>query len=158
MAKASEEVSALWVTDSGASHNFCNDPSLFQNTTPIKMAIRLGDHSSVNAFYSGIVVLRTTHGTLNLHAIYVPQFRMSLLSVGQLSFKGWQVNFIYDVCEIFDPHGNLCATALAKSSNDLFTLQISSVSSNALVTTRSGGGIDVPSKVSSRNSVFPFKV
>jgi hypothetical protein len=78
MAKASGEVSALWVTDSGASHNFCNDPSLFQNTTPIKMAIRLGDHSSVNAFYSGIVVLRTTHGTLNLHAIYVPQFRMSL--------------------------------------------------------------------------------
>jgi hypothetical protein len=60
--------------------------TLFQNTIPIKMAICLGDHSSVNAFYSGIVVLRTTHGILNLHAIYVPQFRMSLLSVGQLSF------------------------------------------------------------------------
>jgi transposase InsO family protein len=148
MAKTSGEVSAQWATDSGASHNFCNDLSLFQSSIPIKMSIGLGDHSTVHASRAGLVVLCTSHGFLQLNSIYVPEFRMSLLSVGQLTFSGWQVNFTYDTCKIIDPQGNLRATAIAKGFNDLFIIQ---QPVNALVTTRSGGGVDVPSKVSSNS-------
>jgi hypothetical protein len=145
------EVSALWVTDSGASHKFCNDLSSFQNSIPIKLGIGLGDHNTVYASRAGLVVLCNSHSFLHFNSIYVPQFCMSLLSVGQLTFKDWQVNFSYDICRIINSQGQLCATVIAKSSIDIFVVQMFS---NALVTTRSVGGIDVPSKVFSTSSMI----
>ena len=108
------------------------------------MIIRLGDHSTVHAFRAGLVVLHTSSGPLYLDSVHVPEFRMSLLSVGQLSFKGWHINFNLNICKIINPQGELRATATAKASDDLFVL---SLVSNALVNTRSGGGVDVPSVV-----------
>ena len=73
-AKTSEEASTQWATDSGASHHFCNDFSLFQKPIPISMTISLGDHSTVHAFHAGLVVLHTSSGLLYLDSVQVLEF------------------------------------------------------------------------------------
>jgi hypothetical protein len=91
------------------------------------MPIRLGDDNSVLARKEGLITLE---GSLNLHALFVPDFRFSLLSVPQFDKQGWTTTFSHERCLITNTNGKVLISATLR--NGLY-----SVDSFALITTRS---------------------
>jgi transposase InsO family protein len=128
--------SSVWAVDSGATHHFCNDDSYFQNAHSriINMPIRLGDDNSVLARKEGPITLQ---GSLNLHALFVPDFRISLLSVPQFDKQGWTTTFSHERCLITNTNGKVLISATLR--NGLYL-----VDSFALITTRSGRHLTPP--------------
>ena len=66
------------------------------------MIIKLGDRNQVHAMKKGRIQL----GGVTIEAYFVPEFRISLLSVGQLDHLGLVAIFKDRTCTIFDQHGN----------------------------------------------------
>jgi len=79
------------VIDSGGSHNYGNNLRDFRKNSvkETNMIIKLGDDHQVQAKKKGIVSLRG----VDIEAFFVPEFRISLLSVGQLDSHGYTTTF-----------------------------------------------------------------
>jgi len=94
----------IWAIDSGASHNYCNDFTEFKkdSITEANMTIRLGDKNEVHARKKGMVQLNG----VCIEAFFVPEFRISLLSVSQLDSQGLTSIFKDGMCTIIDQYGN----------------------------------------------------
>ena len=94
-----------WVIDSGASHNYSNNIGEFRkgSLTETKMLIKLGDNNTVEANKKGIVRLKG----VDIEAFFVPEFRISLLSVSQLDTSGLTATFKSGECAISDSHGKI---------------------------------------------------
>ena len=65
------------------------------------MIIKLGDDHQVQAKKKGIVRL----GRVDIEAFFVPEFRISLISVGQLDSQGYTTTFRSGICSIADAKG-----------------------------------------------------
>jgi len=65
------------------------------------MIIKLGDDHQVQAIRKGVVCL----GGVDIEAFFVPEFRISLLSVGQLDSHGYTSTFRSVICSIADAKG-----------------------------------------------------
>jgi transposase InsO family protein len=65
------------------------------------MIIKLGDDHQVQAKKKGSVRL----GGVDIEAFFVPEFRISLLSVGQLDSQGYTTTFRSGICSIADAKG-----------------------------------------------------
>jgi len=93
----------IWVIDSGASHNYSNNIGDFRKAllTETTMLIKLGDNNRVQANKKGIVRLKG----IDIEAFFVPEFRISLLSISQLNTSGLTATFKSGVCSITDSHG-----------------------------------------------------
>jgi len=92
-----------WVIDFGASHNYGNNLRDFQKNSvkETNMIIKLGDDHQVQAKKKGIVSLRG----VDIEAFFVPEFRISLISVGQLDSHGYTTTFRSGICSIADAKG-----------------------------------------------------
>ena len=95
----------VWVVDSGASHHMCNSLEAFQpgSLRPVNHTIRLGDHTEVSATSRGTISIRG----VTIEALFVPAFRVSLLSVSELDKLGWSSTFSNGRCSITDPRGTI---------------------------------------------------
>jgi hypothetical protein len=98
-----------WVIDSGASHNYCNDyrDFLSNSITGTNMIIKLGDNNTVQAKKKGLVRLKG----MDIEAFFVPEFRISLLSVSQLDLSGFTATFRSGICSVKDTHGKIVVEA-----------------------------------------------
>jgi len=94
----------IWAIDSGASHNYCNDLMEFKKDliTEANMIIKLGDKKQVHTRKKGMVQLNG----VCIEAFFVPEFRISLLSVSQLDSQGLTAIFKDGKCTIIDQYGN----------------------------------------------------
>jgi len=94
----------IWAIDSGASHNYCNDFTEFKkdSITEANMTIKLGDKNEVHARKKGTVQLNG----VCIEAFFVPEFRISPLSVSQLDSQGLTAIFKDGMCTIIDQYGN----------------------------------------------------
>jgi len=92
-----------WVIDSGASHNYGNNLRDFRKNSvkETNMIIKLGDDHQVQAKKKGTVRL----GGVDIEGFFVPEFRISLLSVGQLDSHGYTTTFQSGICSIADAKG-----------------------------------------------------
>ena len=99
----------VWAIDSGASHNYCNNFTEFKedSITEANMIIKLGDKNEVQARKKGIVQLNG----VSIEAFFVPEFRISLLSVSQLDSQGLTAIFKDGRCTVIDQHSNSALTA-----------------------------------------------
>lgn len=123
----------VWVIDSGASHHMCNDKNLFlkQTITTTNYTIKLGDKTIVKADQGGFVPL---YGE-TIHALFVPSFRVSLLSVSQLDERlGWSTTFLRGICQIRNQQDAPVLQVLR--INGLYRLEIHRASATALSTMR----------------------
>ena len=94
-----------WVIDSGASHHICNNRNLFLPNTITKTnyTIRPGDKTTVVAIELGIIPINQ----VQVNPLFVPPFRVSLLSVSQLDSQlKWFTTFAQKECQIHDSAGN----------------------------------------------------
>lgn len=109
----------------------CNSIAAFQTDSlqNTNTQIKLGDHSHVLVSQEGTVIVEN----MKLKALFVPCFRISLLSVPQLDKDGWLTTFRNGVCTIQNSSHNSRLTA--SLINNLYRLEI--VDSRALITTRS---------------------
>ena len=108
----------MWVVDSGASHNMCNDRSCFVSfkRLPSPIIIKLGDETTVTATFHGLINI--SQG-LQLNTLYTPTFRLSLLSINQLDLAGYTMTFRRGKCSIFTDSTNI----IANRTGDLYILQ-----------------------------------
>jgi hypothetical protein len=90
----------IWTIDSGASHNYCNDLTEFKKDSMITEAnmIKLEDKNEVHARKKGVVQLNG----VCIKAFFVPEFRISLLSVSQLDSHGLTAIFKNGIYPIID--------------------------------------------------------
>jgi len=76
----------IWAIDSGASHNYCNDITEFKkdSITEANVIIKLGDKNEIYTRKKGKVQLNG----VCIEAFFVPEIRISLLSISQLDSLG----------------------------------------------------------------------
>jgi len=72
------------------------------------MIIKLGDEHQVQAKKKGVVHL----GGVDIEAFFVPEFRISLLSVGQLDSYGYTATFRSGICSITNTKGRKVLSAI----------------------------------------------
>jgi len=89
-----------WVIDSGATPHICHSRSSFYQLAGLSklISIILGDGSEIFVYERGKIRLNLTSVySIDISAIYVPSFSISLLSIGQLSTT-YSVTFIKTTC------------------------------------------------------------
>ncbi|KXJ74708.1 hypothetical protein RP20_CCG013114 [Aedes albopictus] len=125
-----EHPESRWVVDSGASRHMTNQKSLYtsfvENGTP---NVVLANGTTVKSLGSGDCRLSGVSGCGGVTEItltdvlYVPTLNSSLLSVAQLTERGFSVAFMQKGCEIANNAGKVVATG--DRSGSLFILRIS---------------------------------
>ena len=93
-----------WVIDSGASHHMCNNRDMFlpHTITKTNYTIRLGDKTTVEAIEQGLIPINN----FRINALFVPHFRISLLSVSKLDSElQWFTSFAQSKCTVQDATG-----------------------------------------------------
>ena len=85
--------------------------------TEVNITIKLGDMNEVHARKKGMVQLNG----VCIEAFFVPEFRISLLSVSQIDSQSLTVIFKDGMCTIIDQYGN--NPLIATLDRDLYILQ-----------------------------------
>src|SRR3984957_8977931 len=115
---------STWCVDSGASHHYCNDPALFPNLEPVTdktVSVANGASSAI----IGRGTINTDFPVLTNHP-YVrctPALRYNLLSVSEMSKRGWRVDFADNVCHIRSQDGKT-TVATAIRSGGIYQVQV----------------------------------
>jgi transposase InsO family protein len=129
-----QPTSEYWAVDSAATDHMCNNKQAFTGQLiPRKTIIRLGDHSEVHSDFYGHIVL-TSNTNKTIRALYVPEFRISLLSVRQLDKDGWTSTFGNGKAVLRDPR-SVCLTV--PSIDNLYRFKLHQLEEAYAVTTRS---------------------
>jgi hypothetical protein len=122
----------MWAVDSAASHHMCHDIRSFDSHSiiPVNYVIRLGDETTVNINRAGTAFIND----IPLFCLFVPQFRLSLISVSQLDTQGYKSVFFNGTCTITNPVGH----TFLKAKKDDGGLYIPYSNAEANISTRSG--------------------
>jgi len=94
--------SSSWVIDSGATHHVCHDITLFQT-----LSETMNDSVTLPTGYgvkiTGIGSVELSDHMILKNVLYIPDFRLNLLSVSQLTKDlGYRVSFNESCCMIQD--------------------------------------------------------
>ncbi|XP_024965767.1 uncharacterized protein LOC112505964 [Cynara cardunculus var. scolymus] len=120
-----QEVSTVdtWYIDSGCSNHMTNNKGLFtQLDETQKREVRTGDDKRLIVQGIGEISIDTKLGHKKISNVYfVPNLKHSLLSVGQLLQRRYDVHFRNNTCEIRDPNGILLAR-VNMTTNKMFSL------------------------------------
>ena len=117
--------------DSGASHHMCNNQQAFRlgSLRPATHTISLGDRTVVSAAGKGVISVKG----VTIEALFVPAFRVSLLSVSELDKLGWTTTFSNGLCSVLDSQG--AALLHIRVIDGLYKFDVGEAA--ALATTRS---------------------
>ena len=116
-----------WIVDSGATHHIGHSRSSFYQLARLAkpISIILGDGSEIFAYESGKIHINLTpEYIIDIGAIYVPSFSISLLSIGQLSSE-YSVMFVRPACYIMSrsPGSTNQQIELAVLTNGLYRMK-----------------------------------
>ena len=91
-----------WMLDSGAMHHITLHKSDFSSYTPQTGSVRLGDKSAQDQIGVGSVIVRSPQGcTITLsNVLHVPGVQTCFISIGVLTGKGAEVNFLKEGFQI----------------------------------------------------------
>ena len=115
-----------WVIDSGASHHMCNNRDMFlpHTITKTNYTIRLGDKTTVEAIEQGLIPINN----FRINALFVPRFRISLLSVSKLDSElQWFTSFAQSKCTVQDATGR--EILRTPCSRGLYKINLSQIAS-----------------------------
>ena len=122
--------STSWIVDSGATHHDSHDRNLFENLTDsINKSVTLPTGQNINI--EGIGQIRLNEYFLLTNVLYIPDFRLNLLSISQLTKDlGCRVMFDEGTCLIQDPIRGLMIGQGEQIAN-LYVLYGSTISADA---------------------------
>ena len=118
-----------WMLDSGAMHHITPHRSDFSSYTPQTGSVCLGDKSTQDQIGVGSVIIRSPQGcTITLsNVLHVPGVQMHFISIGALTGKGAEVNFLKEGFQIIL---NKKTIAIGYLEGHLYWLNTSNVSLN----------------------------
>ena len=92
---AQESTNDFWFLDSGCSNHMTGNEVFFESLDrSIRFEIKLGNNEIVEVSGKGTVNVITKHGKKSISNVYfVPGLKHNLISVRQLSKKGYRVIF-----------------------------------------------------------------
>ncbi|CAA7043502.1 unnamed protein product [Microthlaspi erraticum] len=113
-----------WIIDSGATHHVCHDKSLFEDiSTASNTSVTLPTGLGVQI--AGIGRIKMSEYMILNNVLYIPDFRLNLLSISQLTKDlGYRVSFDHSSCVIQDPIKGLMIGQGEEISN-LYVLDVS---------------------------------
>ena len=115
-----------WHVDSGASYNYCSDPSLFATLLPVTgQSVSVAD--GVRHTITGVGRVGIDFPVLQdcLEVRCSPTLKYNLLSVKAMGKAGWKMEFENDVCQILaKDRKTIIATAKAAPGGGLYTLAL----------------------------------
>jgi hypothetical protein len=126
---AQENASNIWFLDSGCSNHMTGNKELFEDLdTSVKSQIKLGNDNIVEVMGKGAINVITKTGKKTIPDVYfVPGLKHNLISVGQLTQKGYRVSFENNVCTIFDiPPSKMVIAKIKMTNNRMFPLHMKS--------------------------------
>ena len=86
-----QTISNDWIVDSGCTNHMCYEKNKFENFHKYKKdAVVIGDNSILDVQEIGSVKI---HGNVLDNVFYVPKLRMNLISVIQITRKGYSFEF-----------------------------------------------------------------
>ena len=109
--------------DSGFSnHMICNKGFFESLDRSIKLEVKLGNNEIVEVSGKGTINVITKHGKKSIFDVYfMLGLKHNLISVGQLSQKGYRVIFEKKLCTIFNmPPTNMLIAMVEMKNNIMF--------------------------------------
>jgi hypothetical protein len=126
---AQENVSYIWFLDSGCSNHMTGNKELFENLdTSVTSQIKLGNDNIVEVMGKGVInVITKTRKKTTPDVYFVPGLKHNIISVGQLTQKGYRVAFENNVCTIFDiPPSKMVIGKIEMTNKTVFPLRMKS--------------------------------
>lgn len=134
--------SRSWIIDSGATHHVSHDKSLFVSlTASMDQSVSLPTGTDIKI--AGIGQIRLNDYLILNNVLYIPDFRLNLLSISQLTHDlGCRVSFEEDSCMIQDTTKGLMIGQGERISN-LYVLEGESLNASGTVPAKSSINIVV---------------
>jgi hypothetical protein len=126
---AQESTNDFWFSDSGCSNHMTSNKDFFESLDrSIKSEVKLGNNEIVEVSGKGIINVMTKHGKKHISDVYfVPSLKHNLITVRQLSQKGYRVIFEKKLCTIFNmPSSNMVIAMVEMTNNRMFPLWMKS--------------------------------
>ncbi|TXG70958.1 hypothetical protein EZV62_005893 [Acer yangbiense] len=117
-----------WFLDSGCSNHMCGEKEMFtQLDESFTSSVKFGNDTTVPVMGKGKISITLKDGSQNAisDVLFVPNLHKNLLSVGQLSEKGYDIRIHEGICTINSAQKGLIAK-VKMSQNRLFPLPINS--------------------------------
>ncbi|TXG67033.1 hypothetical protein EZV62_008308 [Acer yangbiense] len=117
-----------WFLDSGCSNHMCGEKEMFtQLDESFTSSVKFGNDTTVPVMGKGKISITLKDGSQNAisDVLFVPNLHKNLLSVGQLSEKGYDIRIHEGICTINSAQKGLIAK-VKMSQNRLFPLLINS--------------------------------
>ncbi|TXG56964.1 hypothetical protein EZV62_018277 [Acer yangbiense] len=117
-----------WFLDSGCSNHMCGEKEMFtQLDESFTSSVKFGNDTTVPVMGKGKISITLKDGSQNAisDVLFVPNLHKNLLSVGQLSEKGYDIWIHEGICTINSAQKGLIAK-VKMSQNRLFPLLINS--------------------------------
>ena len=117
----------IWLLDSGCSNHMIGEKSLLSALDySYKSSIRLGNKKRLEILGKGEMQVPTRQGTMKVKNIYYTlDLKQSLLSIGQMREKNYELVFEDKMCKIYDKnHGGRLVTTIQMTKNKLFPIKV----------------------------------
>ncbi|XP_074351350.1 uncharacterized protein LOC141690452 [Apium graveolens] len=132
--KISSNNDSLWYLDSGASNHMCGHDYLFKEMQKIEDGhVSFGDASKVEVKGRGTVCYQQKDGSIGSiqDVYYVPNIKTNILSLGQLTEKGYSIFLKDRLLHLKDNQGRLVARA-EMERNRMYKLNLRSIREKCL--------------------------
>jgi len=116
----------IWYLDTGCSNHMCGKKELFSSLDEtVKSNVKFGNNSNIPIVGKGQIAIRLKDGSQNFigDVFYAPGLHHNLLSIGQLSEKGYNMKIHNGYCTLIDRNGRFI-TKVKMTPNRLFPLRI----------------------------------
>ena len=116
----------IWYLDTGCSNHMCGKKELFTSLNEtVKSTVMFGNNSNIPIVGKGQISIRLRDGSQNFigDVFYAPGLHHNLLSMGQLSEKGYNMQIHNGYCTLIDRNGRFI-TKVRMTPNRLFPLRI----------------------------------
>jgi Reverse transcriptase (RNA-dependent DNA polymerase)/gag-polypeptide of LTR copia-type/Integrase core domain/GAG-pre-integrase domain/Domain of unknown function (DUF4219)/Zinc knuckle len=137
MAHTSHEIdpTTIWFLDSGCSNHMTGYKDQFITLdNSFKSSVKLGDSKTIQVEGRGTVSVMTAGGVRYLQNVYfIPRLSQNLLSIGQLTSNGYEVNFNGKVCTIKDESSDQLIASVEMAENKLFPLEMTTVKDQVFI-------------------------
>ncbi|KAF7820234.1 Retrovirus-related Pol polyprotein from transposon TNT 1-94 [Senna tora] len=102
----------VWYLDTGCSNHMCGKKELFSSLDEsFNSSVKFGNNTNIPILGKGQISIRLKDGTQNFisDVFYAPGLHHNLLSMGQLSEKGYDKRVHQGFCILFDKNGRFVA-------------------------------------------------
>ena len=115
-----------WYLDTGCTNHMCGQKELFADLDDsFRTKVKFGDGRFVPVIGKGRIIITLKNGDHRYiyDVFYVPDMKSNMLSVGQLTEKGYVMHIVENKFSIFDKKGNLILKTFL-STNRMFPTDI----------------------------------